>query len=252
MEQLQEEVKKHIIKHPTRNIELMYEAGKTVFTAQDEEFLAAYIQIHDFELKMNEVANRLYKECTPVNKTLDALREELIKVNATFNESCSLADKLSDASYDVEETSLEKLTASQMQTEKELVAYSMKITAVYETLQNLSKEINKYNEANEDEVSDLYDKFSSVRTAHSANWQINTIDIAAFEDEYEKFISYRTVHEERRETLMDFCDATLNNYSKLNLETTTLYNVWNEFLKRCKLLRAVANLHSQTIIINNN
>ncbi|KAA9037208.1 hypothetical protein FW778_17425 [Ginsengibacter hankyongi] len=252
MEQLQEQVKKEIIRHPTRNIDIEYEPGKTTFTAQDEEFLAAYIRLHDFEFEMYQTANKLYNEFLPVNKTLDALRDELTKAEATFNDSCSLADKLSDASYDVEETSLEKLAESQMQTEKELVNYSEKIKKVYETLQKLATEITKYNEANEGDIEAIYDKFSSIRVAHSANWQINTINIAAFEDEFEKFHSYRNVYEKRRETLMEFCDSTLDNYSKLNQQSTTLYNLWKEFLKRCKLLRAVAELHSQTIIISNN
>lgn len=123
---------------------------------------------------------------------------------------------------------------------------------MYETLQKLATEITKYNEANEGDIEAIYDKFSSITTAHSANWQINTINIAAFEDEFEKFHSYRNVYEKRRETLMEFCDSTLDNYSKLNEQSTTLYNLWKEFLKRCKFLRAVADLHSQTIVISNN
>ena len=252
MEHLQEEIKKEIIRHSARNIEIEYEAGKIALTRQDEEFLAAYIELHDCEFNLYQTADKLYNEFKPVNKTLDLLRDELTKAEATFNNCCTLADELSDARYNVEETRLKKLSESQMQTEKELVDYSEKISTVYQTLQKLGAEITKYNEANEDGINAIYDKFSSIRTAHSVNWEINTINIAAFEDEFEKFHSYKSVYERRRESFIEFCDSTLNNYSKLNQQTTNLYNLWKEFLKRCKLLRTVADLRSQTIIISNN
>ena len=96
MRQLQEEIKKDIIKHAARNIEIIYEPGKTAMTKQDEQLLAAYIQLHDFELKMQKTVDKLYHDFIPVNKIIDTLREELMKVQDTFNDCCSLADKLSD------------------------------------------------------------------------------------------------------------------------------------------------------------
>ena len=252
MQQLQEEIKQDIIKHAARNIEIIYEPGKTAMTKQDEQLLAAYIQLHDFELKMQKTVDKLYHDFIPVNKIIDTLREELMKVQATFNDCCSLADKLSDTSYIFGETSLEKLTESQVLTGKEILNYNDKIIKAYETIEGLSKEVNKYNEANEDEANALYDEYSKICTAHSINWENNAINIVTFEDEYARFLNYRTVHEDRRTSLMNFCDSALNNYTNLNLQTNSLYNVWKEFIKRCNLLRTLAELHAKVLGINNN
>ncbi|HEY5407050.1 MAG TPA: hypothetical protein VIJ92_08180 [Ginsengibacter sp.] len=252
MQHLEETVKKDVIKHATRTIELIYEPGKTVMTKQDEQLRAAYIKLHDFELKMQKTADKLFRESVPLNKTIDNLREELMKAQATFADCCKLADKLSDVTYSSGETSLEQLTESQEQTGKEILAYSDKIMKVYEIVVVLSKEVGEYNVASEDESNLLYDKYAAIKTAHSANWETNSINIVTFEDEYEKFHSYRSVREDNRVGLMDYCDKTISNYTSLNLQTTTLYNVWNEFVKRCNLLRAMADLHANALAIGIN
>lgn len=252
MQQLQEDIKKDIIKHAGRNITIIYEPGKTTMTKQDEQLLAAFIKLHDFELRMKETADKLFKEFIPVNKEIDALREELAKVQATFDNCCSLADKLSGATYVFEETSLDKLTESQMQTQEELVVYSDRIMKVYETVDKLSKEVDKYNVADEDECNALYDEYSEINLAHSQNWENNSINIVDFDNEYDTFLSHRSVQEDRRKSLMSFCDNAMNNYTNLNLETTTLYNVWKEFIKRSNLLRSVAELHTNATRFTNN
>ena len=252
MQQLQEEIKKDIIKHPARNIEIIYEAGKTTMTAQDEELLAAYIRLHDFEFEMKQTADSLYLESVTANKRIDALREELMLVQSTFDKCCLLADKLGDDTYISDETNFEKLAEAREQTEIEIKDYSEKILEVYEMLKDFHEKLNKYNEANEEESDVVYTAYSEINAAHSVNWEINSINILTFEDEYARFDSYRTVSGDRRETLMRFCDTALNNYSNLNLQTTTLYNVWNEFIKRCKLLKALSDLHTKATGFTNN
>lgn len=101
MQQLEEGIKKDLIKHPFRNIEIIYEAGKTTLTAQDEELLAAYISLHDFELEMKNTASALFQEAPPINRAVEALHEELKGVKATFDTCGALADKLSDDSYKI-------------------------------------------------------------------------------------------------------------------------------------------------------
>ena len=252
MQQLQETAKKDIIKHAARNIEIIYEPGKTAMTKQDEQLLAAYVKLHDFEIKMRKTADKLFRECVPLNKTIDAVREELLQVQDTFNNCSELADKLSEATYVSDEATLEKLTESQVNTSKEILNYNEKIVGIYEMTEVLSKEVYAYNLANEDEVNLLYEEFSEIRTAHSGNWEHNSINIVTFEDEYDRFLSYRGVQEEHRASLMDFCDEAIVNYTTLNQQTTTLYNVWKEFLKRCNLLRAMAELHANALSISNN
>jgi len=252
MQNLQETIKKDVIKHATRNIEIIYEPGKIAMTKQDKQLLAAYIKLHDFEMKMQKTADKLFHDSTPLNKTIETLREELMHVQSTFDTCSELADKLADVTYVSGETSLEKLTESQVNTSKEILDYNDKIIRVYEMTEVLSKEVDKYNLANEDEMNLLYDEFSEIRTAHSVNWENNSINIVTFEDEYDRFCGYRGVQEERRVSLMDFCDKTITNYTSLNLQTATLYNVWKEFLKRCDLLRKIADLHTNALSINEN
>jgi uncharacterized coiled-coil DUF342 family protein len=159
-------------------------------TQQDVQLLAAHVKLHDFELSMQKTVDKLYHAFITVNKAIDELREELMKVQETYNECCLLADKLSAATYTAREASLEELTESQLQTNAEIQNYSDKIIAVYETIDPLSKEVNKYNEANEDQMDAFYDEYSAVHVAHCTNWENNSINIVTFEDEYEKFHSY--------------------------------------------------------------
>jgi hypothetical protein len=252
MEQLQVEIKKDIIEHATRNIEIIYEPNKTSLTKQDEQLLAAYIQLHDFELNLQKTLDGLFHECIPVRKMIELLEEERIKLQATFDVCCSLADKLGDTSYIFDETNLEKLTESQKETSNGILEYNGKLLKVYETIKDISSRVDIYNEASEDGLNAVYDEYSKIHLAHSINWENNSINIVAYENEYENFLNYRSVKEEHRRTLWDYCDSTINSYTNLNLQTTSLYNVWNEFVKRCNLLRATAELHTGALAISNN
>lgn len=251
MQQLQEE-KKEIIEHSARKIVLIYEAGKTSLTAEDEELLNIYRRLHDFEVQMLATASKLFNEFIPVSKKLAGLNEELIKVQAAFDECSLMADKLSATNYNTDEVSLEMLAKTQEQTGRELLAYSDKVMKVYKRIKSLSKELTKYNTSNEEEVETLYTAYSKISTDHSINWKDNAINIAAFMDEYAQFESYRSINEERRDNLIDFCNTTVNNYSTLTLKSNSLYNVWKEFSKRYELLKVSADLHASAVGFTNN
>lgn len=221
-------------------------------TPQDKQFLDAYIRLHDFEAEMLAIANKLFHSFIPVSKELEDLGEALKKVKNSFNDCTLMADKLCAIDYNAEEVSLEKLAKNQELTGKELLGYSDRIMKVYETVKELSAEVDKYNKANEDEVNNLYEVYSKIRTAHSVNWEKNTINIARFEGEYEWFLAYRSVNEDRRENLMDFCTSAIDNYATLTLRTNSLYDLWKEYLKRVQLIRAAADLHAQLVGFTNN
>ena len=245
MQQLQEGIKKEIIKHPFRNIEIIYEAGKTNLTAQDEELLAAYINLHDFEQEMKDTVNALVKEATPINKAIEALHEELKKVQATFDTCRELADKLSDDTYILEETSLEKLAEARQQTENELKEYNKKILEIYEKANALQEKITEYHKNSEERSAVLYDKCNTVALTQLKNWENNTINGAEFDEQYNKFREYRALAENQRESLISICTDATTNYTNLNQRTSVLYNVWNEFIKRCNLLTTVSDLHNK-------
>ncbi len=242
-----QEVKKYIHKHACRDIELHYMPGTTTMTAQDEEFLAAYITLYDFQWKMNEWAQKLFKDFIEIDKKLASLREQLASVTDTFDNCSKVADKLSDYTYIPEEANLEKLTECRLQTSAELQDYHAAILEVYEEMVPCQEELDKYFKADEDEANDVHDVYSDISLAHSNNWENNAIDIAAFEFEFEMYHAYKDVHETHRRSLTEMCEKTLNTYAMLNQESTTQVKLWDEFLKRCKLLQLVADLHSRAL-----
>lgn len=252
MQPLQEGIKKEIIKHPFKNIEIIYEEGKTTMTAQDEELLASFIRLHDYELEMKNTVDALFQESIPINKTIKALSEELKKVQATFDNCVALADKLSDTSYIFEETSLDKLTQAREQTQNEIKEYHKKIVEVYETAKVLHEKVAQYREGNEDRGDVLYDECDTLALAHITNWENNAINSVDFDEQFNKFREYRGVVETHNESKMDVCTEVMTNYSNLNLESNTLVNVWNEFTKRCALLTTVADLHTKATGFTNN
>lgn len=252
MTQSQEELKKELHKHECRNIEIIYKAGKNVMARQDSKLLAVFIDLHDFELKMQKTVDNLYQSSLPIDKKLNQLREQLARVNKVFDVSVKLADKLAEITYVFDETSIEKLTESQLKTNEEIQALHRSMVEVYEDIKILEAGVNAYYISNEDDSNTLYDAYREVSYSHTKNREKNSIDIVHFAQEYKNFLSYRKVYGDRRRSLMNSCDGVLENYTRLNLENVTLYNVWAEFLKRCDLLRSVAALHSQVLSINNN
>jgi prefoldin subunit 5 len=247
MQPLQEGVKKDFIKHSFRNIEIVYEAGKTTLTKQDEELLAAYINLHDFELGMKNTASALLQEAKPINEAIEALHADLKKVQAAFDTCNTLADKLSADTYISEETSLKKLGDASEQTGNELKEYNKKILKIYEKVKVLQEKITEYHKDSEERSEALYDKCSALAMAHLKNWEKNSINAAEFDDQYDKFIDYRGLTESHRESLIDACTGTITNNANLNEQTSILYNVWKEFTKRCNLLIIVSELHNNAI-----
>jgi len=245
MQPLEKVTKKESIKHPFRNIELTYETGKSKLTPQDEELLAGYVRLHDFELELKNTANELYQESKTANKTIEVLSEQLKKVQASFDTCCTLADKLSQTSYLVEETSLEKLELQRQQTELQLYDYNEKLLNLYKGLKELQKKINEYYKVDEETVDDLYNEFTTLSMKHLENGENNSIDSVAFDRQFDDFRDYRTIIESQRQGLTDLCEEAITNYTNLNLETSALYNCWNEFIKRNELLKTLHDLHSQ-------
>jgi hypothetical protein len=245
MEQLQEGIKKDIIKHPFRNIEIIYEPGKTTLTPQDEELLTAYTRLHDMELQRKNFADNIFRESATLNERIETMHEELKKVQATFDACCTLADKLSAANYLPEETSLEKLDVARAQTEEELRDYNEKILAIYQAAKVLQEKIEQNNENDENIVEVLYDEVTNLAMDHVVNWESNSINSVVFDRQFNNFKEYRSEMESHREVLISSCEEVMTNYTNLNLQTTTLYNVWNEFIKRCDLLATMSDIHNK-------
>jgi hypothetical protein len=245
-------VKKDIINHPFRKIEIVFEAGKTTLTPQDELLLNAYIRLHDLHLDIKNKAEELYRESLTIKQTITLLEKELEKVKATFNTGLEIADKLSAPGYNPEEVSLDKLRAARQETMSQISAYHPKILALYETVQVLSKKMTEETNSDEEKLEALYDEMSTLSLDHINNWENNSINAVVFDQQFDQFKAYASVIETHRDDLLQACDKQVTNYTLLNNQTTTLYNVWDEFLKRCDLLIAMADLHSGTMTFNVN
>ncbi len=243
MQQLQENIKKDIIKHPFRNIEIIYEENKTTLTAQDDELLARYISLHDLELRTQNTADDLYRKSLQINESLETLQEELKKVEVSLDVCIELADKLSEENYILEETSMNKLYVAREETLQKLSEYNPKILEAYEAAKAIQDEMNDYNANVENSSDDLYTEMSTLAMDHLTN-ESNTINPVAFDSQFDQFREYACRKESQRETQMDTCEEAMDNYTNLNLQTTTLYNVWNEFVKRYDLLIKMYVLHN--------
>ena len=229
IKEIKEEIKKEIINHASKKIEIVYEPGKTEMTCQDKQLLDSYIRLHDFECEMGQIVDNLFHEFVPVNKKLNELRKDFLEAKATFDKCRVLADKLSGLSYDPKETNLAKLIAGQEKTSNQLLPYSEKITEVYNNIKALTARMDEYYVRNEDEANALYDEFSALNAAHSANWEHNSINIVIFDREYDNFLSSRGVMEDRRDSLLDYCNTTINDYTALSLESNGLFEVGQIF-----------------------
>lgn len=252
MQPSQPAIKKDIIDHPFRQIEIVFEPGKIALTTQDELLLNAYIRLHDLQLDIKNKAENLYRESVAINQNIAFLEKELERVNATFAICLQIADKLSSAGYNPEEASLEKMMAAREETVSQLSDYNTKIVSVYEAAQVLHKKLNEETDSDEEKLEALYDELTSLAMDHIENSENNAIDPVAFDEQFNEFKGYASSIVEQRETLLQSCGSVLINYTNLNNQTTTLYNVWNEFLKRYDLLIAMSDLHNGAMEINVN
>ncbi len=238
-----EEVRKDVIKHAYRNIEIVFEPGKTVMTAQDKELVAAFIKLQDFELQMQQQADSMYKFSISISKRIEELRVSLEEIRTAHKGCSKMADKLSDATYSSEEVSLEKLMDRQEHINGMIQNFYYDMMEVYGEAKALNEKIENYNPMHEDDMAKLYDEYSEISLAHCQNYEVNSISIVCYDDEYEKFISFRDFRSEKRKDLVESCDKTLMDYKVFNLEYSVVDASWNELLKRCKLLKNVEVLH---------
>lgn len=252
MQPSQPTVKKDIIDHPFRKIEIIFEPGKTTLSTQDDLLLHTYIRLHDLHLEIKNKAAERYREAVAINENIALLEKELEQVNATFNTCLEIADKLSAPGYNPEEASLEKMMAARKETTSLLLDYHTKIVSVYKTAEALRKRLNEEADRDEEKLDALYDEMSSLAMDHMANSENNAIDAVSFDEQFDQFKEYANPVTNQCEYLLQSCDTALTNYTNLNNQTTTLYNVWNEFIKRCDLLVAMSDLHNDAMGFNIN
>ena len=246
MHSLQKDIRKDIIKHPYRNMEIIYEAGKMMLSAQDEELIKEYTRLHDFEQKMKSTAEQLHRQSESLNETILQLDEKLLSVRASFDTCVSLADKLSQANYSLMETSVEKVAKVQEQTQEKLKDYHKDLLAIYEIAKVMQEDINQYHEFNENGTETIYEEVYTLVMNHSANWENNAINTSDFDRQFNQFRKFATMMENRREFLVAESESVMDNYNNLNNETTALYNLWNELIKRTDLLARMSDLHNKT------
>jgi hypothetical protein len=230
--------------HAMRRIELTYMPGVTVLTKEDEQLLEKYLQLHDFEYNLLKKAESLFEVFYPLEKKITDLKEGLTKIKKRLDEAIEMADKLSGNFYVPDETNLDKIREHNDVTIEELKVYNEQHINLYNEIKCQQEKLNNcIYESNE--VSDnMYEEHSAASDVHNQHYLINTIDIVSLDSDLEDFRLIQNINEKRRITFMDLCDDILVAYNDFNLETNTLYGVWNEFLKRCELMQVVSNLRS--------
>lgn len=245
MQPLQEGIKKDIITHPNGEIEVIYEAGKTTLTAQDEALLAAFLKLNDFELELKETSDSLYKDSVSIRRTVKELRVELKCTRQYFDTACKLADKLSAPSFVFEETSLEAVEESREDIQEQLSLYNDKLLALYDSVKLVQERLNEYYEVNQHGYDPLFEAYEEIAAEHIENWQENSINTVYFDKQFDKFREFISFKEKNRDVLIDESRDIMIDYGSLTLETKALYDAWNEFTKRCDLLAAISDLHTK-------
>jgi hypothetical protein len=137
---------------------------------------------------------------------------------------------------------MDKLYIAREATMEKLNEYNSKIVAAFEAAKAIQDSMNENDENGESAADALYAEMSTLTMDHLAN-KNNAIDPVAFDSQFNAFREYASKKEGLRETMKDTCDELMDNYTNLNLQTTTLYNVWNEFMKRYDLLSKMYVLH---------
>lgn len=225
-----------IFEHSTRNISFSVDELKA-WTEEDEQLVFSYLKIHDREQYLTDRGKLLDAERNRINAIIEQTREALSGVEIQIKDISKLADTFSLVHPKKEEKAKEILG--------ETVKVSETINAYQQLFIESEKNIAELDEANTvfiDEIEDitLWDEYGTVKHAHFKNYENNSIDIVSFDREDDLFRGYASFHKQRHHDVFERVNECIRNYNALLSETKTQYGMWEEYLKRIVLIRAIA------------
>jgi hypothetical protein len=233
-----------VIEHSTRNISFSTDELKS-WTEDDEQLINTYIKVHDQEQLIQDTGKVLADETKLINVEIEQARQNLAEVEKQIKELSKLADTFILPNPKKEEK------ANQIFNEADKVYKT--VTLYQQSLTKLADNIEKFCVLKSDYLNNLedftlWDEYDAAKYKHVNNYEINSIDIVSFELEDEFFRAYISVHKESNHGVFDRADKSIENYNALILETKIEYAIWEEFLKRIHLIRAIIESSGDTFV----
>lgn len=233
--------------HPLRKFEIEYDELKP-WTTLDQNLLDAFIGLHDYEWERKENGHALMKQYAEIDKDVETARAELQKVRKLLDETRVLADVVIPALTINQVVVHEHFDKAVEQTGEAIQEYDKQMRSI--DLDSMEPAKNAFFE--EQNNMTLWDQFEEVNLEHAQQWEVNSIDTAAFDDTDEKFRSFLSMLEKHNDQVMDFINRAMNNHRILMLETEMLYEIWKEFVKRIQLLEHITGKPRNTDFLNLN
>jgi hypothetical protein len=233
-----------VLEHSTRNISFSADELKP-WTKDDEQLISAYIKIHDREQHIKNAGKVLESETKCINEEIEQTRQKLTEVEAQIKELSKFADTfiLPDPK---KEDKANKVFDEADKVYKTITSYQQLLIKLGDNLENFC--VLKSGFLNNLEDFTLWDEYNAAKHEHVKNYEINSIDIVSFGLEDEFFRGYISIHKESNHAVFDRADKSVENYNALILETKIQYVIWEEFLKRVHLIRAIVESSGNQLI----
>lgn len=224
------------IQHPLRTISFEYD--ETIpWTTQDENMLNSYLHVHGMEVLARENAQAIFEKYIIHDKHVEELRKTLVLVKEKVATAQQSADHLLDNITLRKPNVIEDFTEAVNTTSDYIDEYHRQMEVLKEECDELNTVLK---EIMDDEENDkAWEIFSELKSKHFQNYETNAIDIVSFDKEDDKFRGFTSFHRNRNEKHIDYCNKTVENYNKLLLEITAVYEVWSEFGKRLVLIQRI-------------
>ncbi|MGB4773791.1 MAG: hypothetical protein WBP45_01345 [Daejeonella sp.] len=224
------------IQHPLRTISFEYD--ETIpWTTQDEALLNSYLHVHNMQVLIRENVEVLFHKYAVHDKHVEELRKELVLVKEKVACAQQSADRLLDNITLRKQNVVEDFIEAVNTTSDYIDEYHKQMEVLKEECDELNAVLK---EIMDDEENDkVWEIFSDVKSEHFQNYEINAIDIVSFDKEDDKFRGFASFHRDRNGDRIDYCNRAVENYNKLLLEITAVYEVWTEFGKRMVLIQRI-------------
>ena len=231
-------MKKKIIEHPFHKISFDYDEAKA-WTRRDEKLLNIYLQLHDNEKQRQETAGALRKQFTELNKHIESIRKELKQIQKKINATRDAADHIIAQVNLRAPRAAETFVAKVNKTNDAIQVYHKKMERLEAEIKELNALRNKFTD---DDEEPLWERLSELKITYAHDKRMST-DYVSFDDDEQRFRDKVGYISRQNDKAIDYCDKVTDNYNRLLLETTTQYEVWNEFGKRMKLIEQITGMN---------
>ncbi len=224
------------IEHRLGTFTFEYDESKP-WTEDDDLMLNRYMEVLDIEVQLNEKTTEVFKLYADHKKNIETFRASLLPIK----EQLTTAQQASDQVLD--NIAIQKPNAYQNWTDQIHNTHAI-ITKIDSDLDILVQErdtiLTPYNQLiQEEESQQKWDQFAEIQHKHYQNYEGNSINICSFDHEDQKMRGTITFHNHRNQDLLNYCEKTIQNYNTLMIEIDRIYRIWEEHVKRVRLIELI-------------